>query len=299
MLEKFKGTGVALVTPFDSTLKIDYSSLQKLLAYTASNGVDYYVVQGTTGESPTTSANEKKAILEFIKENNRYNLPIVYGIGGNNTNQVLDTIKETDLSGVDALLSVAPYYNKPAQAGYIKHYAAIADASPVPVMLYNVPGRTGSNIEASTTIELAKHPNIIATKEASGDMVQCMQIMHEKPDDFLLISGDDMLTVPIMSMGGSGIISVLANAFPHIFHKMVRHCFEGDFKEATKNACNLLEINPLMYKESNPTGVKQVLKEFGICENYLRLPLERASQDLEKDIKKALKEMDLKEVERI
>src|SRR5688572_25908548 len=211
-MKKFYGTGVALVTPFDSTGAIDYKALKKLLAHTA-KGVDYYVVMGTTGESVTVSSEEKKKVLEFVKANNSKGLPIVYGIGGNNTQNVLDTIKATNLKGVDAILSVSPYYNKPSQEGIYQHFAAVADASPLPLILYNVPGRTGSNLTAETTLRLAQHKNIIGVKEASGNLEQCMKISKYMPKDFLLFSGDDLIIIPLYSIGGKGVISVLANAY--------------------------------------------------------------------------------------
>ncbi|MDQ2656524.1 MAG: 4-hydroxy-tetrahydrodipicolinate synthase, partial [Bacteroidota bacterium] len=215
-MKKLYGTGVALVTPFTDKEEVDYRSLRKLLNHTA-KGVDYYVVMGTTGESATLSGDEKKAILQFVKDNNTKKLPIVYGIGGNNTREVLEIIHQTDLSGVAALLSVSPYYNKPSQEGIVRHFTAIADASPVPVILYNIPGRTSSNMTAETTLRLAQHPNIIGTKEASGNLEQCMRIARDKPKDFMLVSGDDMFTVAFYAIGARGVISVLANAFPATF----------------------------------------------------------------------------------
>ncbi|MTI30921.1 4-hydroxy-tetrahydrodipicolinate synthase, partial [Xanthovirga aplysinae] len=259
MQHKFFGTGVALVTPFDAEENVDFNGLKKLLAHTA-EGVDYFVVQGTTGESVTTTKQEKADILKFVKENNPKNLPIVYGIGGNNTAEVLKTISETDLSGVDAILSVSPYYNKPSQEGIFQHYQQIADKSPVPVVLYNVPGRTASNISPQTTLRLAQHPNIIGTKEASGSIDQALEIARKKPEDFLLISGDDMLTIPLMALGASGVISVMANSFPVIFKKMVKAALDNDYNTARKFAHQLHDINPLMYVESNPVGVKEALR---------------------------------------
>jgi len=226
-MKKLYGTGVALVTPFTDQSEVDFKSLKKLLNHTA-KGVDYYVVMGTTGESTTVSAEEKKSILQFTRDNNIKKLPLVYGIGGNHTQQVLDSIRNTDLSGVDALLSVSPYYNKPSQEGIFLHFKAIADTSPVPVILYNVPGRTASNITAETTLKLAAHPKIIGVKEASGNLEQCMRIARDKPKDFLLISGDDLLAVPLYALGAKGVISVLANAYPVIFRRMKEFSFAGD-----------------------------------------------------------------------
>ncbi|GAA0894072.1 4-hydroxy-tetrahydrodipicolinate synthase [Fulvivirga kasyanovii] len=290
-MHKLHGTGVALVTPFDSKGNIDFDGLTNLLKFTAEKGVDYYVVQGTTGESATISAKDKAEILKYTKQNNPHQLPIVYGIGGNNTEEVIKTIKSTDLDGVEAILSVSPYYNKPSQEGIYQHYIAIADASPVPVILYNVPGRTGSNISASTSLRLAKHKNIIGVKEASGNLEQAMLISRDKPEDFMLISGDDMLTVPLYAIGSVGVISVLANGFADIFKEMKDAAFANDYKKAAAAAFQLLEINPLMYSESNPVGIKQVLKEFGVCDNFVRLPLVSASEDLQAQISKAMHQM--------
>jgi 4-hydroxy-tetrahydrodipicolinate synthase len=282
-MKKLYGTGVALVTPFDEYLKVDYKALKKLLRHTA-RGVDYYVVMGTTGEAATLTDEERKQVLSFVKDNNEAGLPIVYGIGGNNTEQVREAIASTDLTGVDALLSVSPYYNKPSQEGIFQHFKAVADASPVPVILYNVPGRTSSNLTAETTLRLAQHANIIGTKEASGNMEQCMKIARDMPKDFLLISGDDMLTVPLYALGGKGVISVLANAYPQIFRKMKEFSFSGDFGKASRELFRLLDINGPMYEESNPVGLKVLLSEMGICGNQVRLPLVPASAALRKKI---------------
>lgn len=286
MVEELTGTGVALVTPFDQEGNIDFPGFKRLLEHTA-KGVDYWVVQGTTGESATTTAEEKHALLKFAKENNPKNLPLVYGIGGNNTAEVLRNIQDTDLSGVTALLSVSPAYNKPSQEGIIKHFEVIAEASPVPVMLYNVPGRTGSNMKWETTVKLAEHPNILGIKEASGDLSQCMRIAAYKPRDFLLISGDDILTPAIIANGGVGLVSVLANAFPQM-GDMTRAALSQDYQKARDLLFPLLAINPLLYKESNPVGIKQALKEMGICEAYVRLPLLSPSEKLQSKIRQEL-----------
>lgn len=282
-MKKLFGTGVALVTPFDENLKVDFKALKKLLKHTA-KGVDYYVVMGTTGESVTVSAEEKKQILKFVKENNDAKLPIVYGIGGNNTAEVLEALKSADLKGVDAILSVSPYYNKPSQEGIYQHFKKVADASPLPLILYNVPGRTSSNLTADTTLRLATHTNIVGVKEASGNMEQCMKIARDMPKDFLLISGDDMLTVPLYSVGAKGVISVLANAYPVIFRKMKEHAFANNYAKASQELFKLLDINGPMYEESNPVGVKAVLAEMGVCGNSVRLPLLPASDSLQKKI---------------
>ena len=286
-MKKLYGTGVALVTPFDEKEKVDFRGLKKLLSHTA-KGVDYFVVMGTTGESATLNKVEKEKVLAFVKENNPKKLPIVYGIGGNNTHEVIETIKGSDFSGVDALLSVSPYYNKPSQEGIYRHFKAIADNSPVPIILYNVPGRTASNLTAETTLRLAKHPNIIGIKEASGNLEQCMKIAKEKPKDFMLISGDDMLTLPLYAIGAVGVISVLANAFPVIFKKMKEYSVGGNFTKAATEQFRLLEINGPMYEEGNPVGVKHVLKLMNICSSEVRLPLVSASANLQKKIEKLL-----------
>lgn len=272
------------MTPFSEDAEVDYKSMKKLLSHTA-KGVDYYVVMGTTGESATVRAEEKKAILDYVRNNNPKSLPVVYGIGGNNTEQVLEAIAETDLRGVEALLSVSPYYNKPSQEGLYQHFKLIADSCPVPLILYNVPGRTASNISAETTLRLAAHPNIIGIKEASGNLEQCMRIMRDKPRDFLLISGDDMMTVPLYAIGAKGVISVLANAYPVIFRKMKEFCLEGNYSRATLEALKLLDINPLMYEESNPVGLKTLLAEMGICTGAVRLPLVGSSESLRSRIR--------------
>ncbi len=295
MTQALRGTGVALVTPFHKDLSIDWQGLEKLLAHTA-KGVDYYVVLGTTGESATLSKEEKLAILSFIKENNKAQLPIVYGIGGNDTNAVLEQIASTDLSGVDALLSVSPCYNKPSQEGIFRHYKAIADKSPLPVILYNVPGRTSSNIAAETTLRLANHDNIVGIKEASGNFEQCMTIVKNKPEDFMMISGDDLLTVPLMSIGGIGVISVMANALPEVFQDMVKYAEKADFATASQAAFKILTMNPLMYLESNPVGVKCLLEELDVCQGWVRLPLVEASSSLKAKIVEAYKELNLETV---
>lgn len=282
-MKKLFGTGVALVTPFTADGSIDFKSLKKVLKHTA-RGVDYYVVMGTTGESAVLSKEEKKAVLEFVKANNPGKLPIVYGIGGNHTAAVVRELRDTDLSGVDAVLSVSPYYNKPSQEGLYQHFKEVADASPVPVILYNVPGRTALNMSADTTLRLSVHKNIIGIKEASGSMEQCMRIAHLKPHDFMLISGDDLLTVPIYAIGGVGVISVLANAYPVAFRKMKEAAMKSQFAKASQEAFKLLEINGPMYEEGSPSGVKYLMSVLGICDPYVRLPHTLPSSALKKKI---------------
>ena len=274
---------MALVTPFTETLAVDFKALKKLLQHTA-KGADYYVVMGTTGESVTCSDEEKAKVLQFVKDNNPKGLPIVYGIGGNNTAHVIDEIKAADLRGVTAVLSVSPYYSKPSQEGIYRHYKAVADASPVPVLLYNVPGRTGSNVTAETTLRLAGHPNIIGVKDACGSMEQFLKIAKEMPKDFLLISGDDMWALPVYALGGKGIISVLANAYPQIFKKIKEHAFAGRFPKGALEQAKLLEINGPMYEEANPVGVKYVLSKMGIIAPHVRLPLAGPSEGLKTKI---------------
>ncbi|MDZ7897612.1 MAG: 4-hydroxy-tetrahydrodipicolinate synthase [Arcicella sp.] len=277
---KFHGVAPALATPMFEDGSIDFDRLKRLLNHVSDGGVDYLVVQGTTGESATMDKEEKKSVLEFIKANNPKNLPIVYGIGGNNTPEVIKEIQGTDFQGVDAILSVCPYYNKPGARGVIAHYTAIADACPVPVIMYNIPGRSGINMSAATTLELAKHPNIIGIKEASCIMEQIMEINKEKPDDFLIISGDDVQGVPIIACGGVGVMSVVANAIPAKFTKMIHAALDGDFKTARTSLGDFLAIDPLLYEEGNPVGVKKILEIKGICSSDVRLPLVKASDEL-------------------
>jgi 4-hydroxy-tetrahydrodipicolinate synthase len=280
MRPKFHGVAPALVTPMLADGQVDYKALKRLIQHVTDGGVDYLVVHGTTGESATTDRNEKKAILDFIKENNSKNLPIVYGLGGNNTPNVVQALKNIDFQGVDAILSVCPYYNKPGARGVIAHYTAIADASPVPVIMYNIPGRSGINMSSSTTLTLAQHPNIIGIKEASCIIEQCMEIYKDKPEDFLLISGDDVQAVPTIACGGVGIISVIANAIPAKFTELIHAAMDGDFLKARTMLGSFLAIDPLLYEEGNPVGVKKILELKGICSSDVRLPLMKTSDEL-------------------
>ncbi|ALJ00438.1 4-hydroxy-tetrahydrodipicolinate synthase [Rufibacter tibetensis] len=286
-MQALRGTGVALVTPFKADLSVDIDAFGRLIDFNLGNGVDYLVVNGTTGESVTTSPEEKAQLLAFAKERIAGRKPLVYGLGSNDTNYVLEQIKTLNFTGVAAILSVCPYYNKPSQQGVFLHYTAIADASPVPVILYNVPGRTGINMTAATTLRLAQHPNIIGTKDASANMEQYMIILEERPEGFLVISGDDMHTVPLISVGGDGIISVLANAFPNRFSRMTRLALEGNFAAAGALQRSFGKINPLMYEEANPVGVKLALQQAGICDPYVRLPLAPASDSLVQKVQEA------------
>jgi len=284
-MNAFKGIGVALATPFLEDQRIDFESLKRLIDYVISGGVNYLVVLGTTGESATLTASEKAQVLKAAVEYNKGRVPLMLGLGGNATQKLLDEIEATEFYGVASILSVSPYYNKPTQEGIIAHYKALADASPVPLVLYNIPGRTMSNLTASTTLTLSHHPNIVGIKEASGNLEQCMQIAASMPKDFLLLSGDDLLTKPIQSIGGSGVISVLANAIPATFKILI----EGDSKASLEAAYSLLELNSLMYQEGNPVGLKNLLLHQGILSSdQVRLPLLRASKELSHKIHQAL-----------
>ena len=283
-MNAFKGTGVALVTPFLDDLSIDFDSLGKVIDHVISGGVDYLVVLGTTGEATTLSSEEKKEVLKACLKFNNGRVPVMLGIGGNNTQAVLNEIQNTDFYGVAGILSVSPYYNKPSQEGIVAHYSSIADVSPVPVVLYNIPGRTMSNMTAATTLKLSHHPNIVGMKEASGNLEQCIQIAAGMPKDFLLLSGDDLMTKSVQSIGGSGVISVLANAFPETF-KQLTH---GDHEAALKATYSLLSLNSLMYLEGNPVGIKNLLYHMEIISSdQVRLPMLRASLDLSNHIKSA------------
>jgi len=277
-MSKFRGTGVAIVTPFNEDKSVDYEGLNKLVEHLISNGIDYLVVQGTTGESVTLNKVEKKETLAFIQKVNNGRLPIVLGIGGNCTSTVVESLKETDLTGVDAILSVSPYYNKPTQEGIYQHYKSVTSATDLPIILYNVPGRTSSNVLADTTLRLARDfENIIAVKEASGSLEQCMHIMNNKPPGFLVISGDDALTLPFIAAGGDGVISVIANAFPKGFSDMVRAALNNDIEAARSLHYKYYEMIDYLFVEGNPGGVKAALKELQIIGDTVRLPLVNVS----------------------
>ena len=280
MHNQFHGVGVAIVTPFNADQSIDFDGFGRIIRHVSEGGVRYIVLQGTTGESPTVTKAEKAQLLHYLKGNNPNNLPIVYGVGGNVTTEVVSGMKDIDFAGVDAILSVCPYYNKPGKRGVIEHFNRVADASPVPVVLYNIPFRTGINMSAETIVELAQHPNIIGVKEASCVIEQCMEIARDKPDDFLLISGDDVQGVPIISIGGVGVMSVIANAFPTKFCGMIDAALRGDFAHARRELGHFLRIDSLLYEEGNPVGVKNILEIMGLISAEVRLPLMRASDDL-------------------
>ncbi len=292
MNNKFKGTGVAIVTPFNEDKNIDFSSFGKIIEYQIAGGVNYLVFLGTTGEAVVLDGNEKNEIISFAKKivNNR--VPIVIGIGGNNTKQVTDTIEKTDLEGIDAILSVSPYYNKPQQRGIYEHYKAIAETSPVPVIIYNVPGRTGSNISAETTLKIAHDlPNVIATKEASGNFEQISTIIKNRPEDFLVISGDDPLTLPLLAIGGDGVISVTANVFPKQFSDMVNFGLSGDFDKAKNIHLQLTDVMKALFADGSPSGAKAALTEMGLCKNIVRPPLVNVSDKVNEMISKIIKDI--------
>ncbi|MBN4051868.1 4-hydroxy-tetrahydrodipicolinate synthase [Cytophagaceae bacterium AH-315-L13] len=274
MQDKFGGTGVALITPFRKDGSIDFRSYENLIEKVIKGKVNYLVVLGTTGEAVTLSKEERLAVLEFVIEVNNKRLPIIVGAGGYNTQEVINFLREFHLDDIDGILSVTPYYNKPSQEGLYMHYKAIADASPLPVILYNVPGRTSINLTAETTLRLAKDfRNIGGIKEASGNMQQCMDIIRDKPRNFVVLSGDDALTLPLIACGMDGVISVIANAFPRNFSRMVRHALDGDFDKAKKLHYKLLDVMELLFVEGNPAGVKAALRAMDVTSDKLRLPL--------------------------
>ncbi len=283
-----EGVGAALVTPFDDKDNIDYESLKKLIKHVSKGKVSYLVIHGTTGEAATTSLEEKKIIVKKVIEANERKLPIILGIGGNNTKEVIKQFNNFNLDEIEAILSICPYYNKPSQEGIYQHYYKLSEESPKPIIIYNVPSRTGVNINADTTLRLSQLPNIIGIKESSGDLSQCMKIIKYKTKDFKLISGNDMDTIPIMSIGGCGVISVLANALPLHMSKVVKYCNENNYEKARKYAFDLLEIDYLMYEEGNPIGIKQLLELMWLSKAYVRKPLYQASFSLKNKINEAL-----------
>ena len=288
-MKKFKGTGAALVTPFRNDRRVDFGAIEKLVNHCIDGGIDYFVAMGTTGESATLTADEKNAVLESIKEANSGRLPIVLGIGGNDTLEIERQMRNQDFNGIDAILSVSPYYNKPTQEGIVGHYKYLADHAPKPIIMYNVPGRTASNMSTETTLELADHENIIAIKEAGGDLNQIMEIIKNKPRSFEVISGDDGLTLPMIAAGGFGVISVIGQAFPEPFTKMVNAALKGSFKKARKEHYQLWDTTGLLYEEGNPAGVKLALEIQGIMESKVRMPLVSGSADLKSRLTTAMK----------
>jgi 4-hydroxy-tetrahydrodipicolinate synthase len=293
-MNKFHGTGVALITPFKADGTVDHSGLKKVIDYVISGGVEYIVSLGTTGEAASLSSDEKKSIWETTAEHTKGRVNLVAGIGGNNTAEVVRDLKNFDSKNFDAVLSVSPYYNKPTQEGIYQHYKALAEASDLPLMLYNVPGRTSMNMTAETTLRLAHDfKNIIATKDASANFDQFNKIIRDKPEDFLLISGDDAIALPLISMGAAGVISVVGNAIPGLFSTMVRMCLDGKFIEAQPLHFSVIEIINLLFVEGNPCGVKSALNLLDICDDTLRLPMVNVNPDTRDLIRKELEKLNL------
>jgi len=273
-----------LVTPFNEDKSVDFESLKRIVNHVIDNGADFLVALGTTSEAPTLTAEEKKQVVDTILKTNNGRLPVLLGMGGNNTQAVLDAIKAQDFTGIQGILSVVPYYNKPNQRGMKAHFEAIADASPVPVILYNVPGRVGVNLQAATCVELAKHPNIVAVKEASGNLQQIMEILRDKPADFDVLSGDDGITQPLMALGAQGVISVAANAYTKPFSRMMQAMKEGRTDEALTLHYAMLRMNQLIFADGNPAGIKCLMSHIGLCKNILRLPLVPVNEKVEEEI---------------
>jgi len=285
-MQSLIGTGVALVTPFKKDFSVDVEALKRIVNYQIDNGINYLVVLGTTGEPATLKKEEKELVIKTVIETNNGRLPLVLGVGGNNTAEVVEELKTRDFTGFSAILSVSPYYNKPTQEGIYQHFKAIAEVSPLPVILYNVPGRTGSNVLPSTVIRLANDfKNIVAIKEAAGDIVQAMKLIQLKPKDFLVISGDDMVTLPMVLAGGAGVISVIAEGFPKQFSKMVRLGLERKVDEAYKIHYEIADSIDMIFEQGNPSGVKEIFKSLGLSENTVRLPLVNVNEDLAKRLK--------------
>ena len=280
-MQSLIGTGVALVTPFNEDFSIDTEALKRIVNFSIDNGIEYLVVLGTTAENATLSQDEKELVIKTVIETNNGRLPLVLGVGGNNTMKVVEELKTRDLSQFAAILSVSPYYNKPTQEGIYQHFKAVAEASPVPVILYNVPGRTASNMLPSTVLRLANDfENVVAIKEAAGDIVQAMQILKNKPKDFLVISGDDMIALPMILAGGSGVISVIGQGFPKEFSEMIRLGLNRKVDEAFKTQYLLSDCIDMIFEQGNPAGIKQVFLSLGIAENTVRLPLVKLDESL-------------------
>ena len=280
----FIGSGVALITPFNEDFSVDYKSLENIVEFTLSNGADFLVTLGTTSEAPTLTQEEKDKVLKTIIETANKRCPIMLGMGGNNTMNLLNSIKNQDFTGVDGILSVVPYYNKPNQRGMKAHFEMVADNSPVPVVLYNVPGRVGVNLQASTCVELAQHPNIVAVKEASGNLQQIMEILRDKPADFDVLSGDDSITQPMMALGAKGVISVAANGYPDLFCKMVKSMMNVDVKTSLDIHYKTLKMNNLIFADGNPAGIKCLMAHQNLCKNVLRLPLVTVNENVKNDL---------------
>ncbi len=285
-MKELIGTGTALITPFNNDHSIDFDALSRIIEQQIAGGTNYFVMLGTTGEIATLSNEEKSAVVSHIKKVNAGRLPLVLGVGGNNTSDVVEQLKSLNTDGLTAILSVSPYYNKPNQQGIIYHYNEVANASPLPIILYNVPGRTGSNMTASTQLELAKHPNIVATKEASGNMEQVMSILKDKPADFLVISGDDALTFPILACGGSGVISVINHIFPRTFSGMVKSALQGDIIAARAAHERVLESSIAIFADGSPGGIKTMLHEKQLCGTAVRPPLWQVNAQVDENLRK-------------
>lgn len=284
-MQKFIGTGVALVTPFKEDLSVDYEALKKLVNYNIENGIDYLVINGTTGESGTITNEEKQEIINVIVQTNNKRLPLVLGVGGSNTALVVKELKTRNFSGIDGILSVAPYYSKPTQEGFYQHFKAIATATDLPIILYNVPGRTAKNMDPETTLRLANDfKNIVGVKEAGNNTQQYYALLKDKPADFSVISGDDDLALGVVLAGGSGVISVIGQAFPKQFSAMIRHGLSGNNNEGYAIHYKMMDIVDLIFEENNPAGIKSVLQELDICRNDVRLPLVKASSALSANI---------------
>lgn len=288
MQQSWHGTGVALITPFKKDLSVDFVALGSVVEHVVSNGLEYLVALGTTSEAATLNEQEREAVVKEILRANAGRVPVLLGMGGNNTSQLLQQIKHQDFTGISAILSVVPYYNKPQQAGLVAHFEAVADASPVPVILYNVPSRTSTNMKAETVLRLAAHKNIVAVKEASGDLMQIMQIIKNKPNGFEVISGDDALTFPMLAVGAKGVISVVANAFPKEFGDMVRQQLAGQSTSAFDLHYRLLDFINLLFADGSPAGIKCALHHMGICGDTLRLPLVNVNHSIEASLKAAV-----------
>ena len=283
-INPFKGTGIALVTPFKADQSVDTEALTKIVNHVIDNDADFLVVLGTTSEAPTLSADEKQLVISTILKVNNGRLPVMLGMGGNNTQAVIEAVKNQDFTGIQGILSVVPYYNKPNQRGMKAHFEAIANASPLPVVVYNVPGRVGVNLQAATCVELAQHPNIIAVKEASGNLQQIMEILRDKPADFDVLSGDDGITQPLLALGATGVISVAANAYTKPFSRMMRAQMEGHTDEALRLHYAMLQMNQLIFADGNPAGIKCLMSHIGLCQNVLRLPLVPVKEKVEAEI---------------
>ena len=284
-MKELIGTGVALVTPFNKDKSVDFEGLKRLVNYQIDNGINYLVVLGTTGEPATLTLEEKERVKETIINTNNGRLPVVLGIGGNNTMAVVDELKSTNLSDYCAILSVSPYYNKPTQEGIYQHFKAVAEASSKPIILYNVPSRTGANVKPSTIIRLANDfENIVAVKEAAGDIVQVMRLVQQKPADFMVISGDDMIALPMVLAGGVGVISVIGQGLPKDFSEMIQHGLKGDVIKANALLYKVMDSIDSIFEEGNPAGIKALLKTLNICSENVRLPLVNASYDLQQKI---------------